>query len=114
MAIDDENREENYSFGDDRENALPTGKEDSHSRSGTPPLQYEGPYLTNKEFIYTMGLLDKKITTLYRLCRHISEQQQENSKSLKKLVAIDELSEQFWNVSFFNISSKYFFKKRDN
>ena len=57
-------------------------------------------YITTEEFNYTMGLLDAKINSVYRLCRYISDQQQQNTKSLKKLVAIDELSNDFWNVSY--------------
>ncbi len=57
-------------------------------------------YITTEEFNYTMGLLDAKINSVYRLCRYISDQQQQNTKSLKKLVAIDELSDDFWNVSY--------------
>src|SRR2546421_28957 len=50
-------------------------------------------YITTEEFNYTMGLLDAKINSVYRLCRYISDQQQQNTKSLKKLIAIDELSD---------------------
>lgn len=57
-------------------------------------------YLTKEEFDYTMKLIDGKIAALYKLCRFISEQQQDNTKSLKRLVALDELSEGFWNVSY--------------
>ena len=57
-------------------------------------------YITTEEFNYTMGLLDAKINSVYRLCRYISDQQQQNTKSLIKLVAIDELSDDFWNVSY--------------
>jgi hypothetical protein len=57
-------------------------------------------YITTEEFNYTMGLLDAKLNSVYRLCRYISDQQQQNTKSLKKLVAIDELSDDFWNVSY--------------
>ena len=57
-------------------------------------------YLTARDFSYSIGLLDEKINSLYKLCRYISDQQQKNTKSLKKLVAIDELTEGFWNVSY--------------
>ncbi len=36
-------------------------------------------YLTFKEFNYTMNIFDKKITSLYKLCRHISDQQQKDT-----------------------------------
>ena len=54
-----------------------------------------GPYLTTNEFNYTMSVIDEKIGSLYKLCRFISETQQENKKALKKLVALDELSDVF-------------------
>ena len=57
-------------------------------------------YLTKEEFDYTMNLLDTKISSLYTLCRYISDKQQEDSKALKKLVALDDLSNDFWNVSY--------------
>jgi hypothetical protein len=59
-----------------------------------------GSHVTLSDFNYSMNLIDKKVSTLYELCRYISSQQQENSKALKKLVALDELSEGFWNVSY--------------
>lgn len=57
-------------------------------------------YLTAKDFYYSMNVIDEKITSLYKLCRYIGEQQQKDSKSLQKLVALDELSDDFWNVSY--------------
>ena len=45
--------------------------------------------------------MDDKINSLYKLCRFISDQQEKIANSLKKLVALDELSENFWNVSYF-------------
>jgi hypothetical protein len=59
-----------------------------------------GTYITTKEFEYTMNLFDEKLNSLYKLCRFMSDTQQENKKSLKKLVALDELSDTFWNVSY--------------
>jgi hypothetical protein len=92
------------------DNPLPVSKEFSSQRSlaksaststsSTPTPQTQGPYLTTKEFNYTMTLLDNKINALYKLCRHIGDEQQENSRLISKLVAIDELSDGFWNVSF--------------
>jgi hypothetical protein len=57
-------------------------------------------YLTREEFENTIAMLDKKIGALYKLNRHISDQQQENTRSLNRLVALDELSGEFWNVSY--------------
>lgn len=100
MIVDDDRYERRSSFGDNRQcSLLLTDKEYSQSRSGSPSLRYENPYLTTKEFNYTMKVIDDKFTALYQLCRHISKQLEENSKSLKKIVAVDELSESFWNVS---------------
>lgn len=47
-----------------------------------------------------MQLLDKKITSVYRLCKFISETQQVEKKSLERLIALDELTDSFWNVSY--------------
>ena len=58
-------------------------------------------YLTKREFDYTMNLLDSKIVAIYKLCRFIGDKQKEECKSLKRLVALDELSDNFWNVSYF-------------
>jgi hypothetical protein len=71
---------------------LPIDKEHS-------PL-HDNTYLKSSDFKYTMGIMDQKINALYKLCRHIGDVQQENSKLLKKIVAADELSDGFWNVSF--------------
>jgi len=72
--------------------------------SSTPIPQIQaGPYLITKDFNYTMTLLDNKINALYKLCRHIGDEQQENSRLINRLVAVDELSDGFWNVSFSNI-----------
>ncbi|GBC07011.1 hypothetical protein RclHR1_00720020 [Rhizophagus clarus] len=43
---------------------------------------------------------------MYMICRFISSQQQENSKSLNKLVALDELSDGFWNRTYKEIVKK--------
>ena len=75
-------------------------KSASTSTSSTPTPQTQGPYLTTKDFNYTMTLIDNKINALYKLCRHIGDEQQENSRLISKLVVIDELSDGFWNVSF--------------
>src|SRR5436853_167133 len=51
----------------------------STSTSSTPtPQTQAGPYLTTKDFNYTMTLIDNKINALYKLCRHIGDEQQEN------------------------------------
>jgi hypothetical protein len=60
-------------------------------------------YLTTEKFNYSMNLLDEKINSLYRLCRHISDKQQTDSQILQKLAVADELTDDFWNVSYFNI-----------
>ena len=78
-------------------------KSASTSTSSTPTPQTQGPYLTTKDFNYTMMLIDNKINALYKLYRHIGDEQQENLRLISRLVAIDELSDGFWNVSFSNI-----------
>lgn len=107
--IDDDRTDKNGSdSGHDNQSSssLPLGKE--FSPIPTAQLSNEGSYLTVKEFNYTMTLLDNKINTLYKLCRYISDNQQESSKTLKKLVVEDELSDTFWNVSFQHIVIIYF------
>ena len=71
-----------------------------------PPhsLEEQKRYITISKFNYSMNLLNDKISALYKLCRHISDQQQENKKSLGKLVTFDELSDEFWNVSYLTYS----------
>ncbi|GBB97636.1 hypothetical protein RclHR1_03020014 [Rhizophagus clarus] len=59
----------------------------------------DSSHVTLKDFNYSITLINKKINALYEICRFISSQQQENLKSLNKLVALDELSDGFWNKS---------------
>ena len=66
-----------------------------------PTSEIPGTYLKKQDFNYTMQLMDDKINSLYKLCRFISDQQEKMANSLKKLVAFDELSENFWNISYF-------------
>src|SRR2546421_468140 len=93
----------------DDDNTLPVSKKFSSlhllaksastSTSSTPTPQIQaGPYLITKDFNYTMTLIDNKINALYKLCRHIGDKQQENSRLISRLVAIDELSDGFWNA----------------
>ena len=60
-------------------------------------------YLTKKDFNYTMELVNEKINAMYKLCKFIADTQQDGKKSLQKLVAIDELSDGFWGVSYLTI-----------
>jgi len=46
-----------------------------------------------------MNLIDAKINSLYKLYRYFGDQQQNSLKSLQKLVVLDELSDDFWNIS---------------
>jgi hypothetical protein len=66
-------------------------------------------YLTANEFYYTMDLVDKKINSLYKLNKYVADQQHQNTQLLKKLVALDELSDEFWNVRYlaFYFNCKY-------
>ena len=71
----------------------------STSTLSTPiPQTQAGPYLTTKDLITQW----RKINALYKLCRHIGDEQQENSRLISRLVAIDKLSDGFGNVSFSN------------
>lgn len=58
--------------------------------------------LTYAEFTYSINLINNKINSIYQLCRFISDQQQQLSKDVKKLVAADELSDDFWKVFILN------------
>ena len=60
-------------------------------------------YLTKKDFNYTMELVNEKINAMYKLCKFIADTQQDGKKSLQKLIAIDELSDGFWGVSYLTI-----------
>lgn len=64
---------------------------------------HDGRYLTVEQFNYSMNLLDVKISSIYKLLRHVSDQQQKDSQTVQKLAVVDELSDEFWNVSYFNI-----------
>ncbi|PKC62998.1 hypothetical protein RhiirA1_464372, partial [Rhizophagus irregularis] len=63
-------------------------------------------YLTIEKFNYTMKLLDEKITSIYRLCRRISEQQRLDSQTIQRLVVVDELSDEFWNRAYKKVSKE--------
>jgi len=56
-----------------------------------------------------MDLLNAKINLIYKLVRFIGNEQQKAAKTLKKLVALDELSEGFWNVSYLDILRNLFY-----
>jgi hypothetical protein len=55
MQVDDDYADENY-----------------YKHNGR---SYDERYLTIKEFNYTMNLLDDKINSIYKLLRHVSDQQ---------------------------------------
>lgn len=77
-------------------------RESATSRRPSQPIIRKSvakTYLTKDEFDYTMKVFDTKITSIYKLCRYIGDRQNESSKDLKRLVVLDELSEEFWNVS---------------
>jgi len=103
MEIDDirDDSFDSFDNNNQRESAA-TGVHISLQRRPPQPLVNKSvtkTYLTKEEFDYTMNLVDTKITSVYKLCRYIGDKQNENSKALKRLVAFDELSEGFWNVS---------------
>ena len=89
---------------EDSTNALLTRKKSTDSmmididvNSSPPPPVDLAPVqeLTIKEFNYTMKIMDDKISSIYRLCRYIGDQQREMATALKKLIALDKLSEIF-------------------
>jgi hypothetical protein len=79
-------------FYEDRYSQIRDKDKYSHDKAET--------YLTKKDFNYTMGLVNEKINSIYKLCKFIADIQQEEKNSLKKLVAMDELSDNFWGVSY--------------
>ena len=93
-------RERNRAEGDGAEGDRTPATVDHRPLVLKPPIDKDETYLMTKDFNYAMTVLDDKINSLYRLCRYIGDQQQNMSNSLQKLVALDELSEQFWNVSY--------------
>ena len=99
MEIDEFNHDE---FGGDEYFDNLENNESVTSRRPSQPIIKKSvakAYLTKEEFDYTMKLFDTKINSIYKLCRYIGEKQNKSSKDLKRLVTLDELSEDFWNVS---------------
>ena len=92
--------ERNKVEGDGAEGDRTSATVDHHPLVLKQPIDKVETYLMTKDFNYAMTVLDDKINSLYRLCRYIGDQQQNMANSLQKLVALDELSEQFWNVSY--------------
>ncbi|HXF28959.1 MAG TPA: hypothetical protein VN457_03850 [Chlamydiales bacterium] len=77
------------------------------SSSSTPPestlafnlqLQAAERPLTLREFVYSVGIINEKVDATFQLCHAIADEQKELSKVIKKLVALDELSDGFWKV----------------
>ena len=58
--------------------------------------------LTFAEFSYTVKIVNTKVDAIYRLCRFLGDEQRDIMKGVKKLVAIDELSDGFWKVFVFD------------
>ena len=99
MEID---RDEYFDIDNDNQHESVTAEVHISPRRLSQPLVKKSvgrTYITKEEFDYTMNLFDMKITSIYKLCKYIGDKQNENSKALKRLVALDELSEEFWSVS---------------
>ena len=96
----DREGERNRAEGDGAEGDRTPATVDHRPLVPKQPIDKVETYLMTKDFNYAMTVLDDKINSLYRLCRYIGDQQQNMADSLRKLVALDELSEQFWNVSY--------------
>lgn len=105
MEIDDIIRGESFDSSFDNNNqreSVATGVHILSSHRPSQPLVNKSvakTYLTKEEFDYSMNLLDTKITSIYKLCRYIGDKQNDHSKALKRLVVLDEISEEFWSVS---------------
>ena len=105
MEVDDHcAREESYFDGFDSfdDESVTTGVHITSHRPSSQPLikkSVSKTYLTTDDFEYTIDLLEKKIDAIYKLTRYISVKQKEIEKDIKRLVALNELSEDFWNVS---------------
>ena len=54
--------------------------------------------VTVAEFEFCLSRVDEKINSLYKLCLRLDKRQQEILKGIKKLVALDELSDGFWKI----------------
>jgi hypothetical protein len=99
MEIDEFGGDEYF---DNLENNDPHESVTVTSRGPSQPLIKKSvakTYLTKEEFDYTMKIFDGKINSIYKLCRYIGDKQNESSKDLKRLITLDELSEDFWNIS---------------
>ena len=84
-------------FNDDNNNEPATRVQTITSRSQVPLIKKNifKVYLTKDEFDYTINLLTKKIDSIYKLCRYMGEKQGDINKDVKRLIALDELSEEF-------------------
>ena len=51
--------------------------------------------LTLCKFVYSVGIINKKFDAIFQLCHAITDEQKELSKTIKKLVALDELLNEF-------------------
>lgn len=112
MSIDEDKHDSDHE-SDNRREPFKLVLDDAVASSPLPNPQslinkVGGPYLTSEEFNYTMKIMDDKINALYKLCRYIGQQQEQTTNLLKKLVAHDELSEQFWSVSYLVYLDIYF------
>jgi len=54
--------------------------------------------MTAFEFEFSLSRVNDKINSLYNICLRLEERQQEILKGIKKLIAIDKLSDGFWKV----------------
>ena len=97
--VDDDNCEDRDNHNRDHNNRGSRNDHGDHNNCDDFDDEELQP-LTRKEFRYTMKLIDDKINSLYRLSKFMGTEQQQQAKSIKKLIAADELSEDFWNVSY--------------
>jgi hypothetical protein len=69
---------------------LGTGTEDLHP-------------VIKEDFEYAIGIINKKLDSMYQFCNYFDNRNKEILSHLKKLVALDELSQRFWKVINFEI-----------
>jgi hypothetical protein len=56
-----------------------------------------------EDFEYAIGIINKKLDSMYQFCNYFDNRNKEILFHLKKLVALDELSQGFWKVINFEI-----------
>ncbi|CAG8634675.1 10214_t:CDS:2, partial [Dentiscutata heterogama] len=58
------------------------------------------------DFNYAVNFLDQKINSLYQLCQFIINKQKETSDDIKKLIVLDDLSDDFWRKVYKEVTKQ--------